>query len=199
MAKYKQEFKRNLEKGLLGESMIAKWLTFRNGVVLPAYQQEINTGKGPRVYTKDGKLVAPDMVYMHREKGTVWVEAKQKSRFSWYRKKKRWETGIDAHHWSHYQEVSKLSDAPLWLLFLHTVKDPWNHDIPYLPSTESFCPVGLFGISAIKAAKIYRYAPQHAKGMVYWGHEDLSLLASLEEVQEADKAIQSEIEQLSLF
>jgi len=174
-------FKDDLKTGQLGESIIARWLRSRGNYVLPAYQVEIHHGKGPRVFTPDGKLIAPDMLAFCREK-LIWVEAKHKTRFTWYRRKQRWETGIDVRHWHDYLKVREQLDLEVWLMFLHRSGEPSENDRQYLPPNVTECPTGLFGIEIAKAQWCGRYSGEHARGMMYWGHEDLKQLATLEEV-----------------
>ena len=52
-------FQENLHVGQIGESLIAAWLKSRGNSVLPVYEVEIDTGKGPRVFSPSGQIVAP--------------------------------------------------------------------------------------------------------------------------------------------
>ena len=43
-------FSDTLKQGQLGESLIAKWLRRQGWSILPAYEKEIDNGKGPRLF-----------------------------------------------------------------------------------------------------------------------------------------------------
>ena len=175
-------FAENLETGRLGETLIARWLRRRGNFVVPAYEIEHQHGKGPRVYAPDGQIVAPDLLCLHPGRDPVWIEAKHKTVFSWYRRLGRWETGIDERHWQEYREIRRRIGYEVWLLFLHRERRPWHGDIQYLPFGVTECPVGLFGIETLDAERLGRFGSEHAHGMRYWGHADLKLLARLDEV-----------------
>ncbi len=174
-------FQRRLAFGQIAETAIAQWIMrVRGGQVLPIYDIEYETGKGPRIFSADGDLVAPDLLVFSRGK-LHWIEAKHKSVFSWYRKKQRWETGIDLRHYHQYLKVRESFSLPVWLLFLHRIFMPSPIDRKYPDCPES-CPVGLYGndldVLQTKAREDLRWA----RGMVYWGINDIKLLATLDTV-----------------
>ena len=71
----------------------------------------------------------------------------------------------------------EVNHVPIWLLFLHQSKQPDARDIEQgCPST---CPVGLFGNSLDVLTKTESHRSKKY-GMVYWGHEDLKLLAQID-------------------
>lgn len=173
-------FRMQLQKGQLGESVIARWCMSRGNSVLPVYEKEIDTGKGPRFFTPKGQLVAPDMFIipsMH------WVEAKHKTVFSWHRKTQRWCTGIDLNHYADYQKVQATSTRPVWLLFLHRSSQPDTRDIDM--GCPSICPTGLFGNSLDYLVKNenHRHENWGRHGMVYWAEDALRVLATIQEIQ----------------
>lgn len=173
-------FAEKLATGQLGESIIAKWCMSRGNSVLPVYEKEIDTGKGPRFFTPEGQFVAPDMFVipsMH------WVEAKHKTVFSWHRITACWCTGIDLNHYAGYQRVQETSNRPVWLLFLHRSSTPDQRDIRGgCPST---CPTGLFGgsLDFLVRHENHRHSGWGRHGMVYWAVDDLKLLATLDELE----------------
>lgn len=78
-------FATQLERGKIGESLIAEWLKRKGYHILPVYEKEISEGKGPQIFTAEGRgLVAPDLLAFKSDK-MQWVEAKHKSVFSWHR------------------------------------------------------------------------------------------------------------------
>lgn len=172
------EFKR----GRVGESLIACWLRSRGFTISPVYEKEIDEGKGPRLFTPGRNLIAPDMLaFKPREQHVIrWIEAKQKTVFSWYRKTGSWETGIDLKHYLDYCQIADSFSYPIWLLFLHTdTHGPMPGPYP--------CPTGLFGndLRFLRRNESHRW---HNPPMVYWGIETLFKIATLEQVRDASKA-----------
>lgn len=163
-------FDKQLAIGLLGESHIARWLNGRGWNILPAYQTEIHTGKGPRLFMATHKqLVTPDMLAF-RTNEIRWFEAKTKSAFAWNRQRQEWVTGIDKRHWLDYIEVNRETGWPLWILFLH--KPGYKaKDTP--PGKIS--PSGLYGQDVMRLiAKLNHESDRHgSSGMVYWLEKDL--------------------------
>lgn len=158
-------FEKRLADGRAGESKIAKWLIARGSMVVPVYEKIIDEGKGPQVYTAEGEFVAPDLLAMRHGKLT-WIEAKHKTAFPWNRTRKIFVTGIDLHHYRQYLAVQRLSEVPVWLLFLH--KGGQAKDSPSSPS-------GLFGNSLriLAMHENHRCSPDKfgKGGMVYWSRE----------------------------
>lgn len=176
-------FSESLAIGQLGESKIARYLISRGNSVVPVYEKEIDTGKGPRFFTPKGQVVAPDMLVL----GTsiVWVEAKHKSVFSWHRITRRWVTGIDLNHYEEYQRVARISRRPVWLLFLHRESRPDPRDVALGCPTS--CPVGLFAgnLAALVRKENHRHSGWGRHGMVYWAESTLKLIATLPELEES--------------
>ena len=101
----------------------------------------------------------------------IWVEAKTKSGFTWYRKTQEWLTGIDLRHFNDYVEVAKETKAPVWLMFLQEGKA--TKDQP-----EGLVnPAGLYGqwITSL----IVRCHHKHG-GMIYWAEGSLVRMCDLE-------------------
>ncbi len=136
MVRFGMSFEAALKQGKIGESAIATYFRNKGYAVLPAYEIEIETGKGPRLYAPDKELISPDMLVFRSDK-CFWIEAKHKTAFSWHRLTQRWVTGIDLKHYEHYCVVDESSPWPVWLLFLH--RGGQAKDSP--PDS----PAGLFG------------------------------------------------------
>lgn len=158
-------FTESLQKGLIGEGIIAKWLNRHGWNVLPAYEIEQQSGKGPRLFTATmGRLVAPDMLVFNRKK-IVWIEAKTKSAFTWHRLSQSFQTGIDQNHWKQYLSVNAVTPFPIWLLFLHrsgnAAKDTPN---------GKTSPSGLYGqeIINLRGTIDHIHDGWGRHGMVYW-------------------------------
>ncbi len=170
-----QEFNRRLTEGKLGESRIAAWLKSGGFSVLPVYEIEQQTGKGPRLFMPKKQIIAPDMfVFQTTEAGleAYWIEANHKEAFTWYRQKGQFETGIDLRHYHDYCLIDATTPWPVWLLFLH--RGGQAKDSPPSPS-------GLYGnlLSYLRLHESHQ-SDRWADGMVYWAITDLQKLADLE-------------------
>jgi len=189
-------FTENLKYGKVAEGLIAQWLMARGNSILPVYEIEKSTGKGPQLFSADSEHVAPDMVVFSC-KGVMWVEAKHKTVFTWHRNTEQWTTGIDLRHYDDYMQVAKQTKLPVWLMFFHREKNPSENDRRFKCPPE--CPTGLFGgnLRNLISKEHHRslsisherdgYLGHGKSGMVYWSHDDLKLLASKEEVFDADR------------
>lgn len=178
-------FEEQLAFGQMGESLIAQWLRRRGYNILPAYEKEIDNGKGPRLFTASSEypqLVAPDLFVMGNGK-FMWIEAKHKTRFSWYGKRKCWVTGIDLHHYEDYCRVADVTDLPVWLLFLHRDNHASLSDVNRWGAPRE-CPVGLFGeeVSFLRRPvnQSHTSGEYGSSGMIYWRHETLRHIAPVE-------------------
>lgn len=182
-------FSQKLAIGKVGESAIAQWLKHRGHHVMPVYELEVESGKGPQLFSAEGEYIAPDM-FVFKSDGTYtcWIEAKRKTRFSWWNIGKCFETGIDLHHWDQYCKVQEVSPWTIWIMFLHTQSDTWQKDIDKWNAPPT-CPTGLFGNRLTELKKSISHTdPRHGKtGMVYWKAESLLHLAALEEIEIATK------------
>jgi hypothetical protein len=167
-------FADSLSSGQLGESLIAQWLRRKGWHVLPAYEKEIDNGKGPRLFmaenTGHAQLIAPDLLTM---KGGEfrWIEAKHKTHFTWYGIGNRFETGIDLRHYRDYCRVADATGVDVWLLFLHRDENTWREDV-IKRGAPAKCPTGLYGnsLSVLRLEEnqshvSLKYGPS---GMVYW-------------------------------
>jgi len=165
-------FAQQLRFGMIAESAIATWMRRRGWSVLPAYEKEIDSGKGPRLFTPNQALISPDMLAFQGVR-VYWVEAKHKTAFTWHRKTSCWTTGIDLRHYKDYCKVADESPWPVWLLFLQRgghAKDS--------PETS---PCGLYGnsIDYLREHESHRW---DSVGMVYWSIDSLRLLTTMEEM-----------------
>jgi hypothetical protein len=180
-------FAENLRIGRAAESLIANWLMARGNAIIPAYEIEKSHGKGPQFFTHGSRHAAPD-VMAFTSRGIMWIEAKRKSVFTWHRITGRWTTGIDLSHYQDYIHVSRISQLPVWLLFLHLDDMPSSSDAALGCPQRS--PVGLFGgsLDVLVKAENHRSPPLRGNsghgtsGMVYWAHESLQLIATRDEV-----------------
>lgn len=169
-------FESNLAFGRVAEGAIAKWIMSCGYSVLPAYEIEKHTGKGPQLFSAVADLVAPDMLCFGPK--ICWAEAKHKTVFSWHRNSQQWVTGIDLRHYYDYLEVQKATNIPVWLFFFHRSSTPAAIDVQHgCPDT---CPTGLFGgqIDVLSQRESHQCLPLNSgrtyhkghgrSGMVYW-------------------------------
>lgn len=170
----------NYGSGLLGEQEIARWLIACGATVLPAYEIEYQKGKGPRIFRKDGPLVAPDMLVVKDPSDIVWVEAKTKGGWAWYQKGQCWHDGIDRNHWNDYIEVAASLPWKVMLLFLHRTDEPAPYQDKYAPPPgERPPPAGLYGnnISNLVDCNPQDSDKHGRNGMVYWTPKQLPFIA----------------------
>jgi len=165
-------FAESLERGRVGESRIAQFFKDKGYNVLPVYELETDTGKGPQLFTPRKGLIAPDMLVFKADKGTdkcFWVEAKHKTAFSWHRNTSRWVTGIDLRHYRDYCEVDECTPWSVWLMF-------WQRGGQAKDSPPS--PAGLYGntLEYLRQHENHRHANWGQSGMVYWNINSLKRL-----------------------
>lgn len=185
-------FEQALAVGQLGESMISHWLRNKGWHVLPAYEKEIDNGKGPRLFLASGgeasQLITPDLFAM-RGGQFLWVEAKHKSTFTWYGKGRYWTTGIDKRHFADYARVQETTGIDVWLLFLHRDSTTRPDDVRKWGAPPE-CPTGLFGrsieyLSSHNSHDSDKWGPS---GMVYWQpFEHLLKLAELSDLAQYER------------
>lgn len=173
-------FSGRLQRGQVGESAIARWLRSRGWSLLPVYDIEHHTGKGPRVFGPQGTMVAPDILAF-RGDAIMWVEAKHKTAFTWYREKEQWETGIDLCYYEDYCQIEDRFSWPVWLMFLH--RGGKAKDSP----EES--PAGLFGreLRFLRESRSHLSPKMGKGGMIFWSIDQLHLLAPISDLSPKGK------------
>jgi len=178
------EFKRQLDIGRKTEGAITRWLRSREHGVLTIYDIENKDGIGPRYFSK-GSYVSPDLLCFAGNGETMWCEAKHKTVFSWHRKTKRWCTGIDIRHYEHYQKIQDETGLDVWLLFLHVSDQPDPRDVAL--GCPAKCPTGLFGrkLADLIGNENHRHDNWGRSGMVYWAHDKLRPMATVDAVLNA--------------
>ena len=168
--------------GRIGESRISYWLQARGHLVMPAYEKELSSGKGPQLDRAQGDLVLPDMLVFNKRQ-TLWAEAKHKSVWTWHRASRSWTTGVCLRHYEHYCEVARRTEMPVWLMFWHPNAQPSLMDVEHgCPVT---CPPGLFGgsLAELTHCESHRSMRWGKHGMVYWALKDLRRLATVADVE----------------
>lgn len=178
-------FQQKLRQGQIGESLIARWLRRRGFFVLPVYEVS-GLNKGPRLfnpqYVNDSQFIAPDMFVFKaadEREYTCWIEAKEKTTFSFYRKKRIWTTGVDKKYWEHYCRIQEETPWDVWLMFLHRGGNDKHTELKSEP--------GLFGEKLARLQSIidHECGPEQMGngGMVFWNKSDLRKLAPIEEIE----------------
>lgn len=153
----------NFEAGRPAERMLKEMLVSKGFCVIPIYDFTIGDDawkKGPRIYTKNKELVSPDMLAM-KGADAVFIEAKQKSVFTLYRKNQEWQTGIDTRHFLDYYRLAQLVDFPIWVFFVHLFEYPPEGDI----YNQGPSPTGIFGQ---EVNLLFDYKDHEYNGMTYW-------------------------------
>lgn len=170
------DFNARLDEGMVGESLIARWLIRRGFIVLPAYEKVVRNFKGPRIYTASGNLIAPDMlIFRHDDEKclmeTMWIEAKSKAAFTWYRISGSYQDGVDLRCWIDYKALQAKCPWPVWLLFLHRPGHVAKDNPPGMVP-----PSGLFGAPISKLIETADHTSDRYGhgGMVYWNVRALS-------------------------
>jgi hypothetical protein len=164
-----QEF----QQGRAGESSIAMWFRDKGYSVLPIYEKILDEYKGPTLFLPKEVRIAPDMFVFNASRA-LWIEAKHKTGFAWYRKTQQWTTGIDLKHYGDYCAVDDSTPWPVYLMFLH--KGGCAKD-----SGQS--PAGLFGekLSILRQCENHRCPATQmgSSGMVFWDIDHLRKWADI--------------------
>jgi hypothetical protein len=169
-------FEDTLARGDSGEDKVRKWLLSWGYCILPRFQPD--NGRGPRIYTPERDLIAPDIACFHPVENCIrWVEVKTKDVFSHHRKTNNWVTGIDLKPYEQYKELLTISPWPIWILFLHELDRIETRDEPWP------CPTGLFGQSLDILMSCENHTDDRwARGMVYWKIDNLHFYSTLEDI-----------------
>jgi hypothetical protein len=189
------QFDANLETGQRTENLVANWLRSRGSTTIqicdsPLFIDEKGAKRGPKVLDQAGFFTAPDIMTW-KDGECMWVETKHKTVFTWWRIGKRWQTGIDAHHYEDYREVKRLTGQRVFITFLHVSSTPASYDTAHDCPPE--CPTGLFVAEIFRLENTVRIDPRWGRhGMAYWnasvpGQQDgpLQRIATLEQVYSA--------------
>lgn len=116
-------FEKQLAYGQEGEHIVARWLIGRGATVAPLYQFT-GHGSAPFILWDDSgravRATLPDL-QCYRQ-GKAWFSEVKRKRQWWYGE--HIETGVDRRHWRAYLNVRRQTDIPLYLFFLHEVKEP---------------------------------------------------------------------------
>ena len=77
--------------------------------------------------------------------------------------------------------MAELTKVPIFLAFLHIKATPTTEDLDY--GCPPVCPTGLFVGELCKLKDLVREDKSWAKGMAYWGWEDLTYRAPVSDFE----------------
>jgi hypothetical protein len=173
-------FQQSLKVGAAGESVVSAWLQEQGFYIQPAYEKiGLGTFKGPRTFGPDRAYVSPDLFCLRKEHSMahgMYVEVKAKRHFTYYGKKKRFETGIDTRLFHDYLELADRVGLPVYLMFLHWTNETRADDVTMWnapPTVQG----GLFWGSVTTLDEVKREGSMAQRGaikaMYYWGRDEL--------------------------
>lgn len=174
-------FSQSLAIGQIGESMIARWLNAQNYHVLPVYEKELGSGKGPRFFSNVGELIAPDMQVLNDKGQYVWLEAKMKTCFSFHGSTGRFVTGVNKKHYDDYVLVQNLTRCTVYLFFWHPIGKTRTADVNKWNAPPE-CPTGLF-YCPVNTPCNHVMVDLEGVEMIYWAHESLIHMATVEQMR----------------
>ena len=152
-----REFREAKKSGRELEEAIARILVAAGWAVIPVTASS-DVGIGPRVMSKDGTIVAPDLICFRKGRCRM-VETKNKSTFSLHRNTGTWLTGIDTKHFNDYDKVQTACGCKLCVVFLQR------------PEGDS--PSGVY-FQWVDELKQHVHHSWDENGMTYWAEKDLS-------------------------
>ena len=175
-----------LKRGAAGESVVAAYFQERGYIIQPAYEKLELDFKGPRAFGPDRPYVAPDLFALIVKAGephAMYIEVKTKTHFTYYGKKRQFETGIDVRLYEHYLALSSAVALPVYLFFLHTTNNAWPLDVEKYQAPP-YVAGGLFYGRIDELDRIKRRGEMMQRGavrhMMYWARSDLTHVASLQ-------------------
>lgn len=126
------------EEYKMGREAEEEWLSYmaRKGFfAFPAYGADgtDNKSKAPKVWTPNGKIIAPDVIAIDRDGKAVWLEVKAKScpGYRYFGQHKGWEHGVDNRLFNEYGKINKVS--PVFLVVKELMTLPADDFEPPVP------------------------------------------------------------------
>ncbi len=151
------------------EKALAAWFQHQFGAyILPTYDYSgLQDNKPPRLMGANDAFVIPDLLVTKSGRMT-WVECKWKTHADLFRKTKTLCTGINARHWTHYQQVKKISGCDVVIMFLHIQEAEMRGDF----------------IDTLKNSIHHTYngGKMGYNGMVFWDYNKLKKWCPLSDV-----------------
>lgn len=108
-------FKQKLERGNTWEKFVAEMFRSNGYYVIPSYDYSgREEGKAPKMLGNGRGVILPDLD-VSKGGRRFWVEVKNKSEPSFYKKEKRDVHGIPIRHWEAYNEIQEITGCPVVL------------------------------------------------------------------------------------
>ncbi len=161
-------FRDRLAVGSAGQNIVVQWLQRQGFVVARLCDLPAEDGRGPRLLTPFGDVVAPDLLVVRGGRGR-WAEVKLKTGATLHRISSAWLTGVDVASFEAYNATADASGMPLWTLFLHCR-----------------CP-GPTGLHGAPLSRLRSREHHRSGGLVFWRVADLMPLATLADLGLADE------------
>jgi hypothetical protein len=105
-----------------------------------------------------------------------FADIKEKDECSYYRKNKRYQSGIDQWCWEIYLKSERLTRIPHYVFHIIKPKSEKALDKQCVPTEHRPAPTGLF------CHPILLPISDKYEGMVYWGIEDMRKIAELDDL-----------------
>lgn len=109
---------REYKMGRAAEEAWCRFLASVGHAAVPIYGATgvDSSTKAPVMFVRDGLIVCPDVLCLKRDGKSLWHEVKSKHEPGWYRKRGRWEHGIDKSLFDEYRNVQASTGTPVWLI-----------------------------------------------------------------------------------
>ena len=164
-----QTFEEKVTEARTYERALSDWYQRKFGAhVLPTYDYSgLQENKAPKLICQNSGLVIPDLLVCGNGR-TTWVECKWKTHADLHRKTGHLVTGVNARHFSHYQQVKTISGRCVYLMFLHVKEqEVRGAELDSLMETIHHT---------------YDGDKMGYSGMVFWNWNDLKKWCNLEEL-----------------
>lgn len=198
------QFQAKLGQGQLGERWTFNY-TCRvlHYVNIPLSKIVDFKDRGPRIYVPatggrpntpevlPSYVPSPDTLCIHRHDWEheqlilppeFFLESKLKTKCSFYRFNKAWQSGIDTSCRNNYLQVEKFTGKPVWIFHLIFPTSEEAMNAQGVPPQKRPAPAGLY---AHPVSLPPAHDPSQYPRMIYWKIEDMLRLASIEEVKAA--------------
>lgn len=152
------------------EQPIDAWFQHHGLHVLPAYRS-LSGGDTfpPAIESAAGSISTPDFQVFDGVAPPYWVEVKYKTRADYTRYLNRYDTGLDAHHWEHYNHLHLVSyGAEVFIVFAHEEEDTVTFD-----AMTRLC----------RPCSFQREGKDRGHDMIYWHLEELTHAGKLSAIR----------------
>jgi len=190
-----------LERAWMIEAAIIRYLESLEFIIIHRGKSSGVQKYGPRFYyqksVRSFPMPLPDLEVFWPYCGTRLVpkglpprffgDAKEKDRTTFFRKKQRWQSGIDRWCKEAYCDAERLTQTPTWVFHLVEEATVKEMDAQHVPPQHRVPPSGLFVHPVL--LPIADSHKDDKRDMVYWAIKDMKKLAELDQVLPKDKAL----------